>query len=641
MRCVALGIIVLLSVATLNLIPISVQDGSHARTSVNENPVVSSVEGFLDEVLLEDNFENAPLGFNDSLWNLERYDRPTLSWIDSSALAMSSKVFTAATLESETNFGPEVIAEFEISFTQGLCYFGIGWVDQYIKQGEEWATNLRACQNGVFMDYIDTEFFLVSYKDGERVATPINNLTTTETRTYSLVWHNSIVSLYVDGVETVSITTHIPTVNLQFILTISGYHYLVQSDTLTIDRVSIGNLEWEYEDGAPDVTLIWPANNSQVYQFDFIDLEIVGASAVNYSWNHRMNVSLDTPWDVGVSAILNGSLDIVITGIHLLDIYAENSTGHSTHRMYMFEIITETTYIPVWDSVVKPVIDGVISNQEQSAMTKYSLDFRGEDRQLNLVDLFIGYFDESLYVGMVTPIPDQWHSHVSLLIDGSGNGIWGDAEVGSNEDIRITASGSTTQNEFRGFYTCTGQEIQITGVTYSTTVVSDRLVVEFFVPVDSVGGNFTRGLGFGMIASRGGYNTYYPVSIVDGGLCTLQIAKSYGSRFNDTRLGYLGSSIILIGFTSLVVGVLFTFKKRGVLTIEESLENEPLERIRTLLQSHPRISLERLALLADLDTQSARELIGQLQRKGLLEDSISVSETEIIRNNDSFEKKNM
>ncbi|TFG31106.1 hypothetical protein EU528_07000 [Candidatus Thorarchaeota archaeon] len=641
MRITSVSVIICILVATLNLIPIPVQDSSNGQCSERGKPIPSMVGGVLNEVLLEDTFENAPLGFNDSLWNLELQDLPTLSWIDNSALAMTTTVFTAATLESKTNFGPEVIAEFDISFTQGLCYFGIGWVDQYVEHGTEWATNLRACQNGIFMDYVDTELFLVSYKDGERIATPINNHTTNATHTYTLVWHNSLVSLYIDDVDTVSITNHIPTVNLQFILTISGYHYLVKSDTLCIDRVTLGNLEWDFEDSPPDVTLIWPANNSQVYQFDSIDFEIIGASAVNYSWNNRMNVSLDTPWDVGVSAIVNYSSAIIVMGIHLLDIYAENSTGSSIHRRYLFEVIAEATSIPVWDSIAEPVIDGKISNQEQSTMTQYSVDFRGEDKQLIRVDLFIGYFDESLYVGMVTPIPDQWHSHVSLLIDGKGDGIWGDAEVGSSEDIRITISGPTTQNEFRGIYSHAGQEIQITGVTYSIAVISDQLVAEFLVPVDSVGGNFTRGLGFGMIASRGGYNAYYPVSIIDGGICTLQIAKSLGSRYYDTLLGYLGSSIILIVFTSLIMGVIFTFRKRGGLSIEDSLENEPLERIRTLLQSHPRISLERLALLAEIDTQSTSELIEHLQRKGLLEDPITISEGEIIRNNQSSEKKNV
>ena len=629
LRITPMCVIIIILVATLNLIPLSIPDNSNTQISANDNHVPSLVEGVQNEILLEDEFENAPWGYNDSLWNLERHSLPTLSWIDSSCLAMSSALFTGATLESVTNFGPEVIAEFEISFTQGLCYFGIGWVDHYVEQGTEWVTNLRACRNGIFMDYVDTELYLVSYKDGERVSTPINNHTTTETHTYSLIWHNSLVSLYIDGIETVSISNHIPTVNLQFILTISGHHYLVHSDTLCIDRVSIGNLEFDYDDSAPDVTLVWPANNSQVYEFDFIDMEIVGQSATNYSWNDQSNISLQSPWDIDVSNQ---------EGLHRLDIYSENSIGHSTHSMYQFEIVTESASIPIWNSGVRPVIDGEISNQELTSMTSHSITFRGEDRQLILMEVLLGYYGESLYVGVETPVPDQWNSHVSLLIDGDGNGIWGDTELGTSKDIRITISGPTLQNEFRGIYSYTGQEIQITGVTYSVTSTSGGLVAEFSVPVESVGGNFTRGLGFGLIASRGGYNAYYPVSIVDGESCILQIAQSLGVRPHDALIGYLGLSIVMIGFVSLIIGVIFTFRKRSVLMIEESLENEPLERVRTLLQSHPKISLDRIALLTDVDTQTASELIGQLQRKGLLEDSITISESEIIRNNQSSEK---
>ncbi|MCK5265117.1 MAG: hypothetical protein KAR03_05865, partial [Candidatus Thorarchaeota archaeon] len=63
-----------------------------------------------------------------------------------------------------------------------------------------------------------------------------------------------------------------------------------------------------------------------------------------------------------------------------------------------------------------------------------------------------------------------------------------------------------------------------------------------------------------------------------------------------------------------------------------------LERIRTLLLSHPQISLERLALLADTDTRHTRELVETLQKKGLLERSVQISETEITRDISSSEK---
>jgi len=580
-------------------------------------------------VLLEDNFVTAPFGFNDSLWNITRSNNPTLSWIDSDSLAMESEIFTSATLESINNFGPEVIAEFEFTFTQGLCYFGIGWVDQYTVQGEEWATNLRACHNGVFIDYCDTELFLVSYNDGNRVATPIRNLNLTRTHTYTLVWHSSLVSLYVDGVEYGSISRQIPSVSLQFLLTTSGQHYLVHRDTLLIDKVTIGTLEWDHYDDIPEVSLIWPANNSQVYSFDFIDLEIVGQNNTTYSWDGQTHISLYSPWDIQVPDQ---------EGLHTLDIYSEDSIGNSTSLHLRFEVISEVPSTQVWNTLVAPIIDGELSIQEQNSMTMYNLNFRGEDRQIVMVDVLIGYVGESLYVGMATPVPDHWNSRLSLLIDGSGDGIWGDADVGVYEDIRITVSGPGLQNQFRGIYSHTGQEIQIAGITYSPGVTSEGLVAEFLVPIDSVGGNFTTGLGFGMIVSCGGYDAIYPISIMESVDCVLQIAKSSGGRPQDSFVGFIGSSIILVGLSSLIIGIFIVRKKRGFLEIEETLENESLERMRTLLLSHPQISLERLALLADTDTRHARELVEILQKKGLLERSVQISETEITRDISASEK---
>ena len=632
MRITAVCVIVLLSVVTLNLIPISTpiyESTLIEQTSEDSKQYSPTAQGIIDEVLLEDTFVTPPFGFNDSLWNITTNNLPTLSWIDSDFLAMESELFTSATLESISSFGPEVIAEFEFSFTQGLCYFGIGWVDQYIVQGEEWVTNLRACQNGVFIDYCDMELFLVSYDDGNRVATPIRNLSLTSPHTYTLVWHSSLVSLYVDGVEHASISRQIPSVSLQFMLTTSGQHRLVQRDTLLIDKVTISTLEWNNYYDIPEVSLIWPDNNSQVYGFDFIDLEIIGQSSTTFSWDGQASISLHSPWDIQVPDQ---------EGFHTLDIYSEDSIGNSTSLHLLFEVISEAPSIQIWNTLVAPIIDGELSIQEQNSMTMYNLNFRGEDRQIVMVDVLIGYVNESLYVGMATPVPDHWNSRLSLLIDGSGDGIWGDAEVGVYEDIRITVSGGL-QNQFRGIYSHTGQEIlQITGITYSSGVTSEGLVAEFLVPIDSVGGNFTTGLGFGMIASSGGYDAFYPISIMEHDDCVLQIAKSSGGRPQDSFAGFIGSTIILVGLVPLIVVIIRARKRRGFLEIEETLENESLERIRTLLLSHPQISLERLALLADTDTRHTRELVETLQKKGLLERSVQISETEITRDISSSEK---
>ncbi|MGY5878887.1 MAG: hypothetical protein RTV31_01495 [Candidatus Thorarchaeota archaeon] len=618
MRIITVGVIGILLVATLSLIPISnprYNDSSQKQISTEDEHSVSSTKAIIDEVLIDDSFESASFGFNDSLWNLSIYQVPSISWVDGDSLALESRVFSSATLESFSRFGPEVIADFEFTFTQGLCYFGIGWADNYIDVDKEWATNLRACQNGVFMDYIDTELFLVSYENGKRVATPITGLDLTDSNTYTLVWHNSLVSLYVNGTEYVSISRHIPTGELQFLLTTSGHHYLVKRDTLCIDRVTIGTLEWDYWNTFPDVSLIWPVNNSQVYDFDIIDLEIVGQGDIFYSWDETTNLSLHAPWDVPIP---------VLEGNHQLEIFTDDPFNSSR---FQFEVIAEMPSIQAWNSAVEPVIDGELSIQEQNAMTMYSINLRGEDRRSVPVDILIGYYRESLYVGMITQVQDHWNSRLSLLVDGHGDDNWGDAEVGSYEDIRITISGPSFPNQYRGIYSCSGLEIQPAGITYAVMMEDTGLAAEFLVPVDCVDGNITQGVGFGIIASSGGYDAFYPMNIVETDICTLQIVQHSGLRPQDAIMGLVGQSVVLLGFFSLVFGVVIIRRKRGILTIEESLENETHERIRTLLQSHPQISLERLALLADTDTQNVREIIKQLQRRGLLEKSIRIHET--------------
>ena len=608
LRGVAVGIIVLLSVTTLNAFPVtnpSHNDSNQEQLSSEVNHSISSTRAIMNEVLINDSFESAPLGFNDSIWSLNTTENvPTLSWINGSFLAIESRAFTSGTLESICEFGPEVIAEFEFTFTKGLCYFGIGWADHYVDMEKEWATNLRACQNGVFMDYIDTELFLVSYENGVRVATPITDLNLTTPNVYTLVWHNSLVSLYVNGTEYGSISRHIPTADMQFLLTTSGYHYLVQQDILNIDRVTIGTLDWEYLNTFPEVNLIWPTNNSQVYDFDVIDLEVFGPGDIFYSWDETMNFSLESPWDIAVP---------FQEGIHRLEIFSDDPYNSSR---FQFEVIVEESSIQAWNSVINPIIDGELSIQEQDAMSMYSINLRGEDRQSVKADILIGYYNESLYIGMSTQVQDHWNSRISLLIDGNGDGIWGDAEVGSYQDIRITVSGPSFQKQFRGFYSHSGLEIQLAGITYTAIRGDEGLSAEFLIQLDSVQGNLTKGLGFGIIASSAGYDTFYPVNIIETDTYILQIIQNSGFRPQDIIMGYIQQSVTIVGFISLVVVVIIVRRKRGVITIEESLENETQERIRTLLQSYPQISVERLALLADTDTQNVRQIIEQLRKKG-------------------------
>ncbi|MGY5863461.1 MAG: hypothetical protein RTV41_02595 [Candidatus Thorarchaeota archaeon] len=580
----------------------------------------------LGDVLLIDDFISAPIGFNNSLWNLHTVNDPTLTWEDGESQILNSERFMYTTLESVVHTGPEVIAEFNLSFTGGLSYFGVGWADGFQDSVNNWISNLRVCQNGVFIDFWDSELLLVTCSDGLSVSTIIQNLNISVEHCYRLSWSESIIRLHIDGVERGIISRHIPSVGLPFTITSSGHHYLVDQDRLTIDRVGIYERELCETEEFPKISLIWPSNTSTLYPFDVVDVEIAGESGRGlYSWDGETNSSFLSPWDIPVPSS---------SGLHMLDVYANDSENNWVSLHTVFTVIQQETSISIYDSVTEPLIDGIVSNEESVSFTKFETSLRGEDWSEIPFDLFIGYHNDSLYVGVITTLKDRYHSRISLYIDGAGTGIWGDSELGSMEDIRITSEAPRANQQYRGIYTPHGQEVNPLGVVYDSGVSDSGVTAEYLIPVQSVLGNSSIGLGLYLVVSQGGFNSYFPV----GDLGELIIVRSSGLRVSSPVGGQTFVFILAIGSIIATVVLVLKQKKPGT-QIEVTLEDEKLERIRTLLHSHPEISIERLALLANTDTKSVRASIDQMMRNDLISPSVIVTEKEVVRTLTLFEKK--
>jgi hypothetical protein len=576
------------------------------------------------ETLLYDDFTSAPIGFNSSLWNLFTVNNPTLTWADGDSQVFNSEIFMHTTLESVVNTGPEVIAEFNMSFTGGVSYFGVGWADEFQDPVNNWISNLRVCQNGVFIDYWDDELLLVSCRDGESVSTIIPDLNLIQEHLYRLSWSESLVRLHIDGVERGVISKCVPSLGLPFTITASGHHRLVRHDQLIIDRVSVYVRELCETEVYPNISLIWPSNTSTLFAFDEVDIEIEGEDGGGlYSWDGQTNTSFLTPWDIPVPLLL---------GLHSLDVYAKDFKDNWSSLHMIFTVIDQERSISVPDSAIEPLIDGIVNEEESVSFSRFESNMRGQDRSEIPFTLFTGYYNNSLYVGMVTTLPDRFHSRISLYIDGEGSGIWGDSEIGSLEDIRITSQAPSADQFYRGITTPYGQEVHPLGVVYDSGVSDSGVTSEFLIPVQSVGGNSTIGLGLFLVISQGGFESHFPIG--DG---EILIVASSGPRVSTSFDG-LSFIVILVGAYILTTAV-FAWKKKPKTQIDVTLEDEELERIRTLLNSHPEISIERLALLSNTDTKSVRMSIDRLIRNDMIEPSVTVTQRDVVRTPTPSEKK--
>jgi hypothetical protein len=152
----------------------------------------------LGDIVLYDEFTSGSLGFNSSLWTYTTYGGPTMTWMDDEVLVLNSEMFTQVTLESTIETGPETVAEFDIRFSNGHSYFAIGWADETIDPVNEWVSNFRVCQNGVFIDYWDGELFLVTYSDGNRFVTELPEIDFTAQHHFSLMWGESLSQVITD-----------------------------------------------------------------------------------------------------------------------------------------------------------------------------------------------------------------------------------------------------------------------------------------------------------------------------------------------------------------------------------------------------------------------------------------------------------
>lgn len=596
------------------------------------DPVLSNCTQEMGVCLMRDEFVSASLGFNSSLWTRESYGNPTVTWLDGEKLVLNSEPFTYATLVSALEVGPEVIADFKMSFTKGLGYFGVGWADDYHDPQDEWISNFRVCQNGVFIDYWDEDLFLVTYCDGQRVATNVSGVDITKEHQYDLIWSESYVRLCIDGFEYACSSLCIPSGSLPFIMTLSGQHYLVKHDQLVIESVALYTRDVTQLFPVPQILLVWPENSSTVFAFDRVDLEIEGCDyESSFCWDKGTNSSLTSPWDIDVPNE---------AGAHELAVFSKNSEGNQTSAFYIFSIEPSEQVLQVQSYSRRPTIDGVVSDEEKSYLLMKHAFLRGEDKAVSPFILYVGYFNESLYIAAETYLNDRYHSRISLYVDGGGNGVWGDAEVGEkNSDICISVSAPSADQLYTGIITQYGQLINPVGVEYDSGISENGVSVEYLVPVDDVGGNSSVGLAIGILVSYGGYNAYFPENMFDGVMDELLIIQNTGFASENPLDGRIILFCVSVGSVVGILGYILQTSKPTRKSIEENLEDENLERIRTLLLSHPHITIDRLALLTATEVGEVKSSIDTLVKSDLLENSVTVTDREVIRRVVSSENK--
>ncbi len=577
------------------------------------------------DVLFEDDFNTVPLGFNTSLWNLSIHSNPPITWEDEDRLILRAKPISYVILKSIIETGTNVIAEFNLTFSEGLCYFAVGWGDRVIDSSNEWQANLRLSQNGVFVDYWDNELCLVCYSNGERIAAPVENISLRTVHQFKMEWRTTLVKLFVDNEESVVISRRIPLIGLPFIITTSGHYERSEEDELCMEYVRVSSLS-SYNLNYPCIDLIWPLNGSQLSHYDEIDFDLYGSDGVLiYSWNNNNNETIDAPWDISTPQTI---------GLHTLEVFARNALDIWNSTTYYFEIVQQTMVELCPEMRTSPLIDGDVNDREQGDSLVSIVRAMNENRHYEELTVYLSFWRQTIYIGIESKLADKWNSHLSILIDGNGDGKWNNEELAFLQDISITIGTPSSYGASSKIYSPAGLEIsksEFPGLMTASSMQSDKASFELLLDLTSVNGNASRGIGIGIIISRGGYESFFPTHLGYGTFSDLLVVKSTGI----TRIDPTISSLVMSGNILLVLlglfGILYVISSRRRVTLESHLNDEELERIKTLLYSYDKISLDRLARLSGIEKKRVEKLVGILVSRGLADISIIEFEQGFIR----------
>lgn len=595
--------------------------------------VTNSFENSTEEILLEDQFRSDPLGFNTSLWNLTRHSNPSIKWEYKDWLGFEVKSIAYAILKSHIEFGINSIAEFNFTFTEGHCYFGIGWADKIIREGNEWITNMRSAQNGVFIDYWDNELCFVTYYNGKRIATVIDNVTLSQEHLFRIEWYSTYVRLLIDNHEESIISRRIPQLSLPFIITASSHYDTFGNDTLLLNFVKLSSLS-NLIPHEPQIDLLWPENGAEITKYDSIDFNVAGSDGVLwFSWNDEGNSTIGAPWDITIPSILGASV---------LHTYACNLSGDWISREFQFDIV-ERESVHICPMMLKdPLIDGNIEANEKQGCSKIACQSMDENRDCEKITIYVAFPKGSLYIGVISTLKDKWNSRVSLLIDGNGDGRWDIDEETFPEDIRITVGTPGAFGAYTGIYSPLESEISnalFTGLTMASSQDHITSSAEFTLDLACINANATLGIGIGIVISRGGFDSFFPTHLSYGLFSDLLIIQDSGIANPNPMNQVLimsGSTVFLL---AVLFGLAYVLMTHRAISLDRHLDDEELERVKTLLYSYERISIERLAKITGSDSIKVTKMVNKLVERGLVDISISKGDHEFIRSLSDIEKK--
>ena len=556
-----------------------------------------------------DGFNSSFTGFNQSLWDLETYGNGAVSWVGGEQFNMSAERHSFRALSSKDVFSAGQVVNVRLRSHEDEAVLFVGWTN---KTAEGWNYNFWG--DSVYFQ-IALSTVLLDVLNGttapQRVMLPGFN--PKDYHNYRIVWNNTAVVGYVDGMRLGVVGTPIPSTSLHFKIAITEFRNMTTEGWVCLDSISIFPHFSMSGENPPFIALTSPGNGTTNLGGDHIEIVVVGS-----------NGSMMCKWDDDDARKVPISFDVRLpsaSGRHVLNLTCKDGYGFdvTSSVCYVFHTQGASPRLGVPFSKSPPIIDGVIQS-DWNWMEPFHLSLVRSDGAHLDTDTYLAYDQEFLYVAIDSPVASGHDSRGMIIVDGVCDGHYHgtnqtpmlslyynqgspDAWVGYTELQYLNESSTAGVRSFR-------ISPLPEGAVSACSEVGSHVHYEFRLPLSQfqAGTGSTLGISFLVFPSGMGVDSwFYPMANPWENASRLALADLLAPPLDPVIL------IVGVAGAGTIAAVIYVEWSRWRLrNIPAILRTEDAKRILTLVQSHDSISIERLSKMTNVPSADVSAIVRAL-----------------------------
>jgi len=586
---------------------------------MSRSSLTGCASAFADEPpVLYDEFNSSFTGYDPLLWDLETFGNGSVSWVGGEQFNMSAERHSYRALSSKEVFPVGHVVNLRLRSLEKEAVIFIGWTN---KTAEGW--NYHFLGDSVYFQIaLSTGLLDVVNGSSSPQRVLLAGLNPSEYHDYRVVWNNTAVVAYVDGIRLGAIAAPIPDTSLHFKIAITEFRNMTTEGWLCLDRISISPHASMSTENPPFIALNSPGNGTTNLGGDLVDVVVVGSDGfMQYRWDDDPAVEVPVSFEMKLP---------LSAGTHVLNLSCRDGYALGVTASARFVFLTQGAKPRLYVQMCKtpPAVDGLI--REWSSEARFSLSMiRYTGERLDIIT-YLTYDQEFLYLAVDSPVASGHDSRATVIVDGVCDGHY----HGSNRTPMLSlyyhggspkAWDGYTELQFLNESESAGvRSFRIlplpSGALCVANEVGSHVQYEFRLPLDELlaGPGSTLGVAFILLPSGMGVDSwFFPMVNPWQNASRLALADLLIPPVDPV---FLIAAIMGCGAVAAVVYVGWSRWKLS--KMPAILQTEQAERIRMLAQSHDSITIERLSQLASVSPEETTAVVQALVEHGRLKASL-------------------